>query len=257
MRKPTVKPAYTLLPRFYDQMTGDAAAMNRHARQKILGEILPRCTSVCDLGCGTGTTAVELARQALKVFAVDNSPGMCRMARRKVRAAGVRVKVLCADMRSFRLPQQVDVVLCELNPMNHLPRKSDLWRVARAVARALRAGGYFCFDLNTPRALKEQYPGTHWIEQRDFCVVFNGGYDARRHRGWLNFDWFIPQGRSWRRYQERVEDISWSNREIRRALQGAGFHRIRSWDATQVRPSSPHGRPGYDVYFLSQKPEQA
>jgi hypothetical protein len=44
-------PPYTLLARFYDELTRDAPAMNRHARRKILGAVLRRVRSVCDLGC--------------------------------------------------------------------------------------------------------------------------------------------------------------------------------------------------------------
>src|SRR3989338_2055140 len=76
---------YTLLARFYDQLTREAPRMNRHAREKILGRILSRIRTVCDLGCGTGTAAIELARRGLTVYAVDLSPAMCRQARPQVR----------------------------------------------------------------------------------------------------------------------------------------------------------------------------
>lgn len=248
---------YTLLARFYDQLSADAAPMNRHARQKVLGKILPQVRSVCDLGCGTGSTAVELARAGLKVFAVDLSPTMCRQARAKVRRARLPARVLCADMRTFRLPEPVDLVLCEFNPLNHLPRKADLAPAMRAVARALRPGGYFFFDLNTRRTLEELYPSAHFIEMRGFCLMMQGGYDRRRQKGWLNFEWFVPEGKLWRRYRERVEDVWWTDAEIRRALRSAGFRRIRTWDGVDVRPRHPQVRRGFDVYYLAQKPPAA
>ncbi len=122
--------------------------MNRHARRKVLGRFLPTLRIVCDLGCGTGTTAVDLARSGHRVYAVDASPAQCRQARLKVRRAGVDVRVICADMKRLRLPERVDLVLCEFNPLNHLGRKSALGAAFRAVARALRPGGWFSFDLN-------------------------------------------------------------------------------------------------------------
>lgn len=254
MAKASTKPPYTLLARFYDRLTEEAPAMHRHARQKILGEILPRVRTVCDLGCGTGSTAMELARRGLKVFAVDLSPAMCRLARRKARRAGLPIKVLCADMRSLRLPEPVDLVLSEFNPLNHLPRKADLERVARAVSRALRPGGYFCFDLNTPRTYEELSAFTRWVDERDFSVVIHGGFNPPRDKAWVQFEWFIPDGRHWRRYRERVVDVCWTDSEIRRALRQAGFHHIRSWDGAQVRPASREKRNGYDTYYLAQKP---
>jgi len=246
---------YKWVAQFYDQLHGDdAGKMNRYARGKILGAILRRARVVCDLGCGTGTTAVELARRGLRVYAVDLSPVMCRLAREKARRAGVDVRVRCADLRTFRLPEPVDVVLCEFNPMNHLPRKRDITRAARAVARALRPGGWFYFDLNTLRTMQELYPsGAHWFEGRGFCMVLRGGYDKRRGKGWLEFEWFVREGRLWRRHRERVEDCWWTVAEIRRALRQARFARVRHWDAVKVRPPAMHPRPGFDWYFLAQK----
>ncbi|MGH9863729.1 MAG: class I SAM-dependent methyltransferase, partial [Candidatus Acidiferrales bacterium] len=162
------KPPYTILPRFYDQIVGIAPAMNRHARKKILGHILPRVRSVCDLGCGMGSTALELARRGLHVYGVDLSREMCRRARAEVAQARVPVRIICADMRSFRLPEQVDVVLCEFNPINHLTRKSDILPTFRAVARALRPGGWFYFDLNTHLTYRAYYPITRYEEGPGF-----------------------------------------------------------------------------------------
>lgn len=250
----TVAKPYRLLAHFYDQMQTDAPQMNRHAREKVLGKILPRIRSVCDLGCGTGTTAVELARRGLQVYAVDFSPAMCRLARQKARRAGLPVRVICTDMRTFRLPEQVDLVICEFNPINHLPRRADLARAARSVATALRPGGYFYFDLNTQRTYEVSYRATHWFEQRSFCLLMRGDYDPRRKKGWMDLEWFLPEGKLWRRHRERMHDVWWTDQEIRRALRRAGFRNIRFWDAVQVRPPSPYRRPGFDAYYLAQKP---
>ena len=248
---------YTLLARFYDQLTREAPRMNRHAREKVLSGILPRLRTVCDLGCGTGTAAIELARGGLRVYAVDLSPEMCRQARRKVGRLPARlrsrIRIRRADMRRFRLPEPVDLVLSQFNPVNHLPRKSDLGRAFGSVARALRPGGWFCFDLNTRRTYEKLYPMTRWEEKPGFCLVTHGGFDPRRHRAWLDLEWFVRQGASWRRTRERIRDTFWSDAEIRRALRRAGFGRIRSWDGTRVRPPSPHQHLGFDTYYRAQK----
>lgn len=245
---------YTLLARFYDQLTPYAPAMNRHARQKILGRILRQVRSVCDLGCGTGATARDFARRGLRVFAVDNSPTMCLLARQKARRARLPVRVLCADMRNFGLPEPVDLVTCEFASLNHLARRDDLGRAAHAVARALRPGGYFLFDVNTPLSFQHQYTATYWFENPEFKLVLRGSYDARRGKARLNFEWFLPQGRLWRHQRQRVENVCWSDAEIRRALRRAGFAHLRVWDGIDVRPRLPQARRGFDTYYLAQKP---
>src|SRR5262249_31139609 len=51
-----------------------------------------------DLGCGTGTHAVWLARQGFDVTGVDLSPAAVERARRQAEAAGVAVRFLAADL---------------------------------------------------------------------------------------------------------------------------------------------------------------
>lgn len=250
---PSARP-YRLLACFYDQLTPYAPAMNRHARRRILGAILRHARSVCDLACGTGETALDFARRGRRVFAVDLSPALCRITRAKARRQKLRVRVFCADMRSFRLPEPVDLVSCEFSALNHVPRKADLDRVVRAVARALRPGGWFLFDVNTCSSLAEQYTTTSWEEKREFKLVLRGRYNARRRKAWNILEWFLPQGKLWRHRREQVENVCWTDAEIRRALGRAGFKRIRSWDGLEVRPRLRGARRGYDAYYLAQKP---
>lgn len=255
MRRLVENRPYTVLARFYDRIAADAVAMNRHARARVLGNILPQVRTLCDLGCGTGSTALELARAGKKVYAVDASPAMCRAARAKLRGKPLNIRVLCADMRNLRLPERVDLVLSEFNPLNHLQRKSDLTPTFRAVARNLRPGGWFSFDLNTRLTLEKDYPNAlQWTEEPDFCLLMRGRADLQRDKGWLDFDWFLPCGRSWRRFHERVEDTFWSDAEIRRALRRAGLRLLRVWDGADVRPASHRHRRGRDAYYLARKP---
>jgi SAM-dependent methyltransferase len=252
-------PPYTLLARFYDQLTPSVPAMNRHARRRILRAILAGVRSVCDLGCGSGETALDFARHGLKVFALDRSPALCRLVRQKARRARLPVHVLCTDMRSFRLPEPVDLLTCEFAALNHLPRHGDLQPALRAMARALRPGGTLLFDVNTCKAFAEQMPQGEWVETRDFKLAMHGIYDRHRRRARLDFEWFLPsgtalgQGKYWQHRREQVNHICWSDAEVRRALRRAGFRAIRTWDGTTVRPPVPGARRGYDQYYFAQK----
>ena len=66
----------------------------------------------------------------------------------------MKLNVIQADMRTFRLPEPVDCVASEWGPINHLRRKADLRKITRSVARALRPGGYFYFDLHQRRLFR-------------------------------------------------------------------------------------------------------
>ena len=83
--------------------------------------------------------------------------------------------------------------------------------------------------------------------------MLRGAYDKKRQKGCLDFEWFVREGARWRRHHERMEDVWWSDGEIRRALKSAGFKKIRCWDAARVRPPAMKSKPGFDSYYLAQK----
>jgi SAM-dependent methyltransferase len=244
---------YRLLADYYDRLFEPHRRALDRLRRKVLGKILPRVTAACDLACGTGSTAVALARRGIRTYAVDASPAMCRLARRKARQAGVRVRVWQADMRAFHLPEAVDLVTCEFDALNHVPRKSDLDRVARAVARALRPGGHFYFDVNDRQAFEKVWPGTWWSELPGVAMVIRGGYDRRRRKGWTQIEWFLGRGRAWRRSRERLEEVAWTPAEIRQSLRRAGFTRIQAWDEAPFWPPAWKIAPGFRTTYLARK----
>ena len=244
---------YRWLARYYDQFFASFIPAAERARAVVLGGILPGVGSACDIACGTGTTALELATQGVRMFGVDLSPEMCRQARAKARKAGVPMQVLQADMRSFRLPERVDLVLCEFDALNHVENKSDLKQVARSVARALRPGGHFYFDVNNRLAFEKVWPGTWWQDKGDVALVMHGGYDRERDKGWTNVEWFFRKGRYWIRRRERVEQVSWTAANIRGTLRAAGFGQIRAWDATPFFGSDPYIFRGCRTIYLARR----
>jgi SAM-dependent methyltransferase len=251
-----VNEPYGLLAQYYDHLCDYAAALNRHARSQILRTVLPKVQRVCDLACGSGETAVELARRGLEVHAVDLSPVFCETVRSKARKAGVTVHVHCQDMRDLALPRPVDLVLAEFASLNNLADRRDLSRVLEAVARALPAHGWFLFDVNTPRSLRMEYPPTYYFDEDPAFRLVQRGHIEKDGRARLNFDWFVPAGRSgrlWRHARETFWHVSWTNREIMRALRRAGFDRVRTFDGIDVRPRQPYQRRGTDAYYLGRK----
>lgn len=92
-----------------------------------------------DLGCGTGATAVRLARLGIQVTAVDCSAAMLDIAQRAAHESGVAEKVVvkhgeAAQLASSFPVRSFDVILCH----NILEYVDDPETVMRDVARALR-----------------------------------------------------------------------------------------------------------------------
>jgi SAM-dependent methyltransferase len=245
---------FHLLARFYDGLSPGIAEMNRHARTRVLGRRLASARVVCDLACGSGDTAIDLAKGGRRVHAVDNSAVFVRTVKEKAkRACVVRVLARRADMRSFRLPERVDLLLCEFAALNALDRRSDLGRVFRAAARALKPGGTFAFDVNTPESFRVQVPAGQWTETREYKLVMHGSVEDGGRRVPLHLEWFLPENGKYRHVRETIVHISWPEAEIRRELARAGFVDVRTFDGADVRPKAMKTQRGMDLYVRAER----
>ncbi len=108
-----------------------------------LQEFLPEVKgslSALDLGCGTGATAIRLARLGAHVTLLDSSPAMLELAHRCAQEAGVgdRITIRLGDatrLADALTAEPFDVILCH----NLLEYVDDPGFVLRAAGRAMRA----------------------------------------------------------------------------------------------------------------------
>jgi SAM-dependent methyltransferase len=251
----TVRP-YHWLAQYYDRLMTTHRAIFAAARRQILTPVLPGMESMCDLCCGTGGTSLEFAKAGFRSCGVDLSPAMIRIARDKAAKARLNVPFTRADMRKFKLPQPVDLITCEFDALNHVPNKSDLKLVAQSVAKVLRPGGYFYFDVNNLPAFENVWPLTRLLEQPGVAAVFHGGYIRSEQRAWTDVDWFIKEGRLWRRHCEHVEEVCWTRKEVRATLQEAGIKIVGTFDAALFFQNDHLTRPGYRTFYLARRSRQ-
>ena len=103
---------YRWLAKYYDHLF-EFRRPFESARKRIVDPLLPRIESACDLGCGTGTFAVLLARRGIVTFAVDLSPDMCRLARERRGGRAVSVKVIEQTCETFGFTT-LNLINCDL-----------------------------------------------------------------------------------------------------------------------------------------------
>lgn len=164
---------YEALARVYDKLNRDVDhgffadfyenAFARFGKKKI--------HSVLDLGCGTGSLTLELARRGYDMTGLDNCSDMLAQASDRGREEGLSdILWLMADMTDFELYGTVDAVTCCLDGINHLYRPGDAEKCFRLVHLFLEPDGLFLFDLNTPYKFKEIYAEHDYVLEDEGAV---------------------------------------------------------------------------------------
>ena len=162
---PAVTAQYEALSQVYDELLGDQFFSDqRRIFEQIERRYALLFSSAVDVGCGTGTFVSYLrARGVAPVWGVDRSRAM--LARAVAKNAGNGARFLQQDLRELRLPEPVDLLVCQFDTLNYLLTLSDLHTAFAAFGRALHPGGHAVFDVVTPHTFE---PGrTHRLEQAD------------------------------------------------------------------------------------------
>jgi len=178
-----------------------------------------------ELACGTGTVAVSMAEAGYRVYGVDASEEMLRRARDKASGAGVEVIFSRQDMRSFTIPEPVDLATCLYDSINYMLTGEDLQAVFRRVHRALAPGGLFLFDMNTTYALATLWDDeVHVIDGPDITVIYQSHYDDRRQRVTALVTVFDRvDGSLYRKIQEEHVEQAYPEEQVATLLTDAGF----------------------------------
>ncbi len=112
---------------------------------QVLGEVAG--CDVLELGCGGAQWSIALARRAARATGLDVSEAQLAFARSLVAGAGVPVRLVQGDAEALPFADtSFDVVFCDHGAMSYC----DPSRIVPEVARVLRPGGRFAFNMVTP-----------------------------------------------------------------------------------------------------------
>jgi SAM-dependent methyltransferase len=105
---------------------------------------------VLELACGTGQLTVPLARLGRPVVGLDSASPMLAVARQRAANAGLDMRFIEADMRTFDLGQRFTLIFVARNSLLHLHSAADFAACFAAVRRHLAPNGVFAFDVFNP-----------------------------------------------------------------------------------------------------------
>jgi SAM-dependent methyltransferase len=185
-----------------------------------------------DLCCGTGHVIAHFARNGYRAVGIDGSPAMLELAR-SLNSASIdagKVSLMAADATGFTLDEQVDLVTCTCDSLNHLESLDQLRRCFAAVRRSLRDGGLIIFDLHSTFGLSSQ----NIVSMRDLpdlLLTTKVLFEPSSGRVFARVVGFHKLGNAntWERFEQNGSNTAWPAEQICSALTHAGFE--KSWPA--------------------------
>ncbi len=125
-----------------------------------------------DLCCGQGRHCLELAKRGFrKLTGIDRSGYLIRLARRRAKQTGLKVKFREGDARRFAVGDNAfDAAALMGNSFGYFDREEDDLGVLTAIKRALRSHGRLAIDLTDGDWMRARFEprSWEWIDQDQF-----------------------------------------------------------------------------------------
>lgn len=168
---------YNDIADWYDQYLRD----NPLYREVILPSVLEMVGEVqgqeiCDLACGQGWIARELARRGARVTGLDLADNLLAMAQQHETLEPLGITYLHSDAQNGEplADQSFDGAICIMALMNI----NDIQAAFQTARRVLKPGGWFAFAITHPCF---QTPHASWLTMDDGSVkrVVDGYFDEK------------------------------------------------------------------------------
>ena len=217
---------YTSLSLFYDAFMQD---VDYGAWCDFYEECFRRFSTIgvekiADIGCGTGSITVPMARRGYKMTGLDLSEEMLALAAKKAEKAGVDIRFLCSDMRSFNLGFKSEAAICSFDCVNYILKTDDIEAAFYHAHENIEKDGVFVFDVSTPYKYKNLLADNVFVfENDDVFMTWENYFNEKTNICDFYLTFFIRNGKVYRREDERQRQRCYSLRTIRKAAKDAGF----------------------------------
>ena len=232
---------YDLLAPFYDSINSelDYEAWADFIERIIKNEYKGKPELVLDLGCGTGSMTLALAKRGYDMTGIDYSPEMLDVAKSRAESEGKDVLWLCQDMRSFELYGTVDAAVCCLDSLNHLTKLSELDSCLSLVYNYLVPDGLFIFDINGKYKFENVYADRSYTMEEDGAVcIWQNSYNEKTRL----CDFYIMlfserEDGAYERYDDVQTERMYTLRQIKEHLKAASLDFVGAYSDYNFAPA--------------------
>lgn len=130
--------------------------------------------SILDIGCGTGSLPILLAKENYAVSGVDLSEEMLSVAMEKAEQERIQIPFYQQNMMDLEGFDEIDCVTIFCDSLNYLESEEQVLQTFKKVYQSLRVGGLFIFDVHSPYKIEEIFgEETFFIDDAELSLVWS------------------------------------------------------------------------------------
>ncbi|HHV99583.1 MAG TPA: class I SAM-dependent methyltransferase [Clostridiaceae bacterium] len=207
---------------------------------------------VLDLGCGTGSFCTEMAKRGYDMIGVDLSVDMLSVASAKAHENGFNILYINQDMTEFELYGTVDAVVCLMDSINYITKKTDLKKLFKNVENYLNPGGLFIFDVNSCYKIENILADNVFYSIDDeITYIWQNTYDKQKKLCTFDLTFFVREGELYKRYDEVHKERAYSINELRILIENSKMEIVSIYDGLSFSEANEKSeRP----FFVCRKP---
>lgn len=227
--------AYGIFAKHYDTFTQNIDYKKRAEYfQSVIQKHVPHLQGniLLDLGCGTGSLSEAFSVLGYDVIGVDSSIEMLNVAIQKREHNGSKTLYLNQDITNLDMYGTVDIAVCALDTVNHLPDMEALQKLFQGVSLFLHPEGIFLFDCNTLFKHKNVLADNVFVYESDWAyLVWKNQFVAENATVDITLDIFERQKNgAYTKEQENFSERIFTEDDIKSALEEANLDLVEIYN---------------------------
>ncbi|MCC7230035.1 MAG: class I SAM-dependent methyltransferase [Fimbriimonadaceae bacterium] len=192
-----------------------------------------RPTSILDVCCGTGTMCEFLTEEGYEMAGVDLSAEMIRVAKKKAGRNRHVIQYEVGDAAEFEMGRQFDAALSFFDSLNNILEEERLQGAFHQIAKHIKPGGSFIFDVNTAFAFEtDLFDQDNLNKASSLRYQWRGDWNPETQIITVTMN-FWKNGQE---FQEIHRQRAYPDAMIRAMLERAGFTQIRAFHSYTLNP---------------------
>ncbi len=128
--------------------------------------------NILEIGCGTGTHSICLSRYNYKIFGIDISDRMIKIANKKIYNKR-KLKFKTQDVLKFSHKNKFDAAISLFHVINYITTKKKIIKAFKNINNSLKSNGLFLFDFWYAPAVRKNklLKRTKLFKNKNFDII--------------------------------------------------------------------------------------